>query len=104
MIENINKRKLKEVISQNQFGICPICGKPLGLLQSRYDYFKLWANGKYASKHLGADQSFTIVCECGYKKEMIKTIDGLVPKSYYKNKDYNKNEKIIDNPIGKVEE
>ena len=76
---------MKEVITEGKFGVCPMCGKPLILLETMYSAYGLIDVGTFPNKLLNRKYSIKSVCMgCGYSTEMVRTMDGIFPKKYYK--------------------
>lgn len=89
---------LKEVIIKNNFGLCPICGKPLLLLKSYYALYTL-TNIALAHKLLADIVKYKVKCkDCGYSCEMKLLPGGLVPKNY--NSELDAKPILLNNPIG----
>ena len=80
----------KEVISVNEFGICPKCGYKVVMLASDYNLYGLSQYGSVATKHMKSDSDFTVICpKCGFKHSFVIFFDQFVPKEYYKVQDHN---------------
>lgn len=75
---------MKEVVTTNEFGICPRCGKKLVMLQSEYRLYGLTEIGTYPNKLVKSKEHILYACECGYQSVMKRTMDGIYPISYYK--------------------
>lgn len=71
-----------EVMSFNEFGICPRCGQLMGMLQSRYTMYGLTPHGHYPNRLLHEETDITYACMCGYRCPMIMTPAGIYPKNY----------------------
>lgn len=82
MVEEPHKKK--EVVSLDQFAICPKCGHLMALLHSKYTMYGMTPSGKYPNKVFGIDEDYTMACVCGYRTPMVKTLLGLYPKNHYK--------------------
>ena len=74
----------KEVMTIDKFGLCPMCGKLMGALESQYTMYGLTPNGKYPNSILGRENDVTFACECGYRCQMQRTVDGFYPKKHEK--------------------
>lgn len=95
----------REVMTLNKFGLCPICGKPMVMMESHFTMFALIQTGKYPNKVLKREQDIEYACECGYRAKMTMTPDGIYPKDYH-NLDVIETNAIkrVSNPIGKISE
>ena len=94
----------KEVMILNQFGICPRCGKLMGMLEATYTMYGITPNGRYPNRLIHEEKDVTYACLCGAKYQMVRTVAGIYPKDYYKldeiqNKTINRN---LSNLIGRV--
>ena len=93
----------KEVMTLNKFGLCPLCGKQMYMLESHYCIYGLIPNGKYPNRLIERENDITYACECGYRAKMVMTADGVYPRDY---RDFKSIEdKAISgmkNPIGEV--
>jgi hypothetical protein len=86
---------------KNEFGICPLCGKPLLLYATNRQMFKLNPGGT-AIKEQASLEDLWYICTCGFASKAKKTIEGIRPVEYA-----NRIDNIsIDtkNPVGKVED
>lgn len=88
--------ELKEVMTIDKFGLCPQCGKLMGALEAQYTMYGLTPNGKYPNKILEQQNEVTFACTCGYRCQMVRTIDGFYPK------DHVSLEKLEDEAIEKL--
>lgn len=94
---------MKEVVYQDTFGICPICGKVMYALTSKCCLYAMTYTGQYPNKLLKMTNRVIYQCACGYSKDMVPSVYGMVPKSYWKLKEQEKElQKPIDS-IGYVE-
>lgn len=75
---------MKEVMVFNEFGICPKCGRLMGMLESVYTMYGLTPHGHYPNKVLDREKNITYACLCGYRAEMVMTPNGIYPKNYYR--------------------
>lgn len=90
------------VVEKNNFGICPICGKPLLLLQVYYALYTL-SNKAWITQSLADKTRYKVKCKsCGYTCDMKLVPEGLVPKSF-KNK-LDANPILLNNPLGYKED
>lgn len=93
----------KEVMTLNKFGLCPICGKQMYMLESHYCIYGLIPNGKYPNRLIERENDITYACECGYRSKMVMTADGIYPKDYA---DFESIEDTaisgLENPIGTI--
>lgn len=72
----------KEVIRFGQYGICPRCGKIMGMLESVYTMYGLTPNGSYPNKLIEEERDITYACLCGARYSMKRTAAGIIPKDY----------------------
>lgn len=79
---------LKEVVLLEKFGICPRCGRLLYMLESKYTLYGLTETGRYPNKVIKTDSDLTAACICGFKCPMIQTVEGTMPRDYWKTKKY----------------
>lgn len=96
-------RSLIDVIFENQFGICPICGKPMMLLKSEHQAFTLSSSGWITSR---VDQKtfWKVVCpNCEHTHTMKITKCGLTPIEMDDDDD-NRLPVLEENPIASKEE
>lgn len=75
---------MKEVVTTNEFGICPRCGRNLVMLQSEYRLYGLTEIGTYPNKLLKSQEDIQYACSCGYRSVRKRTMDGIYPSNYYK--------------------
>ena len=100
------EENLKEVMSFGDFGICPRCGKLMGMLESVYTMYGLTYNGRYPNRIFTEEREITYACTCGARYNMVRTPVGILPKQY---KELNSviqkkvNTLSNNNPIGNVE-
>ncbi len=96
------KDKKIDVVSVNEFGICPICGNRFMLLKSAYCAYTLSDSG-WITAMVDDKVEFKVICtNCGYTCDMEVTVNGLTPKDS-KIKDSDTRKPILkDNPIGKI--
>lgn len=87
---------MKEVVYQDTFGICPICGRVMFGFVSKYSLYAMTYTGQHPNRILKENTKFMYSCICGYSKEMTPSIYGMVPKSYWKLKE---NQKELEKPI-----
>jgi transcription elongation factor Elf1 len=88
----------QKVVTKDIFGKCPICGKPLLLLQTYYALYTLTDNA-WINRMLADKTKYKVKCEsCGYTCEMKVVPEGLVPINF-KNK-LKSNPILLNNPIG----
>jgi len=73
---------MKEVLTFDEFGICPKCGQLMGMLESRYTMYGLTPYGHYPNRILETQKDITYACLCGYRVEMVMTPSGIYPKNY----------------------
>ena len=78
------EQEKKEVMTIDRFGLCPICGKLMGALESNYTMYGLTPNGRYPRSIMGQETDVTFACECGYRCAMTRTVDGFFPKNHEK--------------------
>lgn len=86
----------KEVMTIDQFGICPMCGSLMGMLESNYTMYGLTPNGKYPNRILETEKDITYACQCGYRAQMVMTPAGIYPKNH------EKVDKIDEETVGKL--
>ena len=55
---------MKEVVTTNEFGICPRCGRNLVMLQSEYRLYGLTEIGTYPNKLLKSQEDIQYACPC----------------------------------------
>ena len=73
----------KEVVLVDQFGICPKCGRQMGLLHSQFTLYGITPTGKFANRIIEEEEDITAACLCGFKQRMCKTPYGLYPVDHY---------------------
>lgn len=95
--------ELKEIIGINEFGVCPRCGKLMGMLESIYAMYGLTYNGSYPNKVFHVEREITYACTCGARYPMKYTKYGIVPKGFKFVEDL-KDKSLEPNPIGKVDD
>lgn len=89
--------KLLHVVSVNEFGICPECGKPLMLLKAEYTAYALASSG-WINKQVDQKSEFKRVCpSCGFTDNVKITAYGLLPEGYSDEEEIRK--PILKNPI-----
>ena len=75
---------LKEVMTLDQFGLCPKCGRLMGMLEANYTMYLITPHGHYPSRILDQDNKINYACICGYRCEMVRTSHGIFPKNHVK--------------------
>lgn len=100
----LEAKKKKEVIKLESFGICPRCGKLMFMLHSQYTLYGMTETGKYPNKIVNRDEDYTIACLCGFKCPMVNTLEGTIPRDYYKLKNKELERKINSSLIGYIDD
>lgn len=98
------EEKNKEIISFGDFGICPRCGRLMGMLESVFTMYGLTYNGRYPNRIFTEEREITYACTCGARYDMVRTPLGILPKQY-RGLDSIMQKKVdnLNNPIGYVE-
>ncbi len=94
----------KELVSfiryDDQFGICPKCGKPLMLLRAEYTAYVLAPSG-YIQSQVDEKSEMKRICPaCGYSDICVATDHGILPEEYVNESVNDSNKPIKNNPIG----
>lgn len=74
----------QDAIIFDQFGICPRCGRLMGMLEATYTMYGLTPHGQYPNRILTEEKEITYACLCGARYKMVRTPYGIFPKGYYK--------------------